>query len=220
MKYKIENLKWKQFWKLTIVSEAEWKRTPNWSTKRYVNVTCECWWEKILQLQKVVKMETTNCWCKKFIPKNRREDIYWKKYNRLTIIEDDCYKNNKRYVKVKCDCWTNKTIELYSVTSWNVKSCWCLQKESIKRAKHIRDRVRITSAKRRALKKSTEDWTVTEKAINELIFMQSNKCNECSKDLIDYHIDHIVPLIKWWEHSIYNCQILCPTCNMQKSDKL
>jgi 5-methylcytosine-specific restriction endonuclease McrA len=41
----------------------------------------------------------------------------------------------------------------------------------------------------------------------------------CKKPLQEYHIDHIIPLSKWWPHSIWNIQILCPFCNMSKYNK-
>lgn len=47
--------------------------------------------------------------------------------------------------------------------------------------------------------------------------MQKWICPVCDIDITyKYHLDHIYPLCKWWEHSIYNIQLLCPECNMSK----
>lgn len=51
--------------------------------------------------------------------------------------------------------------------------------------------------------------------------IQNNKCVYCKTDIsITFHVDHIIPLAKGGTHEPNNIQILCPTCNLRKSDKL
>lgn len=45
------------------------------------------------------------------------------KFNNLTALKETTYWKKRRFVWV-CDCWINKDIILYSVTSWRIKSCW------------------------------------------------------------------------------------------------
>ncbi len=61
------------------------------------------------------------------------------------------------------------------------------------------------------------DNTWIAKHIQELLYLQDNKCNYCLINISKwYHRDHIVPLALWWEHSIHNCQLLCAHCNTSK----
>lgn len=50
--------------------------------------------------------------------------------------------------------------------------------------------------------------------------LQRNKCAICRRVLPKgYHVDHIVPIAKGGLHQAANIQLLCPTCNMRKSDR-
>jgi 5-methylcytosine-specific restriction endonuclease McrA len=37
---------------------------------------------------------------------------------------------------------------------------------------------------------------------------------------INYQIDHIIPVSKWWLHTSKNIQLLCRYCNNVKSNKI
>jgi len=59
----------------------------------------------------------------------------WDKYWRLTIIKEikrvRITKQRPiwyRAVECICECWVIKWYELWSVVSWNTKSCWCYHK--------------------------------------------------------------------------------------------
>ena len=52
---------------------------------------------------------------------------------------------------------------------------------------------------------------------------ERGKCAMCGTDLVfeledDYHIDHIVPLSKGGCNDLLNLQLLCKTCNLEKSN--
>jgi len=80
---------------------------------------------------------------------------------------------------------------------------------------------RLHQNKRYALKKSTSDNTVTKDAIEKIMKNQSGKCNICWCDIKKcFHIDHIIPLSLDGKHTIKNIQLLCPTCNIRKSNKI
>ena len=53
----------------------------------------------------------------------------WKKYNRLTIVEDMKVNSGKTLVRVVCDCWNIRLVNLDSLIYNNTKSCGCLSKE-------------------------------------------------------------------------------------------
>lgn len=82
---------------------------------------------------------------------------------------------------------------------------------------------RLKRAKRRALINNTSDDTINIISTNNLLHLQNYKCNYCKIDIIDRktrHLDHIIPLSKWWIHTINNIQWLCCKCNLEKSNKL
>lgn len=56
--------------------------------------------------------------------------------------------------------------------------------------------------------------------IHRIYDAQNGKC-ACCKEKVGkkYHIDHIQPLSKGGSNFAKNVQILCPTCNMSKSNK-
>lgn len=76
----------------------------------------------------------------------------------------------------------------------------------------------VHTRKRRALQYGS-DGTHTKNQIDDLYQKQRGKCACCSKKLKKYHADHIVPLSKGGSNFIYNIQLLCPSCNLIKSNK-
>jgi len=54
----------------------------------------------------------------------------WKKHNRLTIIKILWTVKGKRKCITRCDCWNTQEQYLFQITWWDVKSCWCLMRET------------------------------------------------------------------------------------------
>jgi len=61
---------------------------------------------------------------------------------------------------------------------------------------------------------------VTTKDILNLLEIQNRKCFYCGCELVDYQIDHFIPLSKGGEHIIENIVIACISCNLSKNDKM
>lgn len=61
------------------------------------------------------------------------EDQIWKTYWRLKIISESEKRNNIRYFMCECECWNNITTRLSWLRNWTTKSCWCLQKEKVRK---------------------------------------------------------------------------------------
>lgn len=87
-------------------------------------------------------------------------------------------------------------------------------------------------AKRRAYLKANphkaREWRQSRRGIGSLpkgtvgrlMRSQRGLCPVCRADLKNgYHLDHVVPLAKGGKHRSDNVQLLCPTCNIQKSAK-
>jgi len=72
-------------------------------------------------------------------------------------------------------------------------------------------------------KKSTSDWSITLKWLENILISQQYLCSMCWKNITnrkDRHLDHIYPLSKWWVDTIKNVQWLCVKCNLSKWDKI
>ena len=206
----------KKYWRLTILWEGWFQSFPSWQRRRLVECLCNCWNIHKPTLQKVKSWETTSCGCLKTQPAVNREAFNkWDKIWPFIFIQDKGLVNNKRRVEVKCFCWKQKETTAY--VAKNSVSCGCHRKS--KKSKEDAERSRLISSKRRAEIRTSSDWTITHKALAELMFLQFNSCTICAIGIAeDYHIDHIQPLADWWEHTIHNIQLLCPSCNLKKSD--
>lgn len=75
-------------------------------------------------------------------------------------------------------------------------------------------------AKRRA-QRVNAGGSYTADDVYELLAKQRVKCNLCGTSIgKQFHRDHIIPLSKGGTNYISNIQLLCPTCNLKKHDKL
>lgn len=85
-----------------------------------------------------------------------------------------------------------------------------------------KDAARRSYHKRRALKISTADGSITKQSLLELRNAQNYKCYHCGVDL-DFskrnavHLDHYMPLSKGGSHTIENVVWSCADCNIKKS---
>lgn len=64
------------------------------------------------------------------------------------------------------------------------------------------------------------DGRITKEDISFLFCSQRGLCPVCRSNLLDgYHVDHVVPIVSGGSNHRGNLQLLCPTCNLQKSSK-
>jgi 5-methylcytosine-specific restriction endonuclease McrA len=78
---------------------------------------------------------------------------------------------------------------------------------------------RIYRHTRRARMRNSEG-THTAQDIKDMHKAQGGCCIYCGVDVgEDYHVDHIVPLVKGGSNGKENLQITCPTCNLKKGQK-
>jgi len=153
--------------------------------------------------------------CKKYAENNKQEI---KKY------QAEYYKNNREYILSNVKERSKKNIDqlkkykkhYYHNNIGAIKS----KAKEYRKTEKGKLQKRISSNKRMALKKSTTDGSVTAKAISYMMYEQKGLCVICEKIIYEkYHIDHIKPLAKGGKHIIGNIQLLCPFCNISKSDK-
>lgn len=79
---------------------------------------------------------------------------------------------------------------------------------------------RIHDAKRRAAKRNS-NGSYTKYDVDMQYKRQKGKCFWCNKKVLNnFHIDHVIPLLRGGSNDSSNIVISCPTCNMKKSCKL
>ena len=84
-----------------------------------------------------------------------------------------------------------------------------------------RAKVKVNNRNRRDKIRATSDGSITYSRILELLKEQDYKCAISGVDIRDnYHIDHIIPLAKGGEHKDFNIQLLAPSVNMSKKDRI
>ena len=160
---------------------------------------------------------------KEQISQKRKENYYlikdersayhkeWYSKNKETVIQ----KQKERYEEKKEEIKKYK-YEYYKRNSEQIKAYF----RELAKTKERQLSQQIHLNRRMALKKTTEDGTVTKQFIFSLIDKQNSECVYCKKDLnLGFHIDHIQPLSKDGKHISSNIQLLCPTCNISKGNR-
>ena len=77
-------------------------------------------------------------------------------------------------------------------------------------------------AKKRNKRRSPDRFKLTHAQVSAKMRSQRDKCAGCGKSIMsgDFHLDHIVPRAKGGPSTFENCQLLCPACNLKKSDSI
>jgi len=108
------NLKWKVFWKLSVIDYLYCK--DRW----YRKCKCGCWNICFFNQQQLRSWKIKDCWCSK--------NIIWKIFWKLTVIREiDKLWKNVRY-RCVCNCWWECIINRNNLITWTTKSCWCIRK--------------------------------------------------------------------------------------------
>lgn len=85
--------------------------------------------------------------------------------------------------------------------------------------KRFLHRKRLKKARYRGRKRGASGKP-TKGIVGVLLARQRERCPACGIDISEeYHLDHVVPLFKGGSNADENLQLLCPSCNREKSDK-
>jgi len=144
------------------------------------------------------------------------------------IAVSTCYAKNPKPANQRSHDWYihNKELNYKRARSWkanNKERALELDRKSlVKRRRENPEKFRAYHKTYRANKLGA-DGEYTAEDIKRLKEEQHGICAapSCSKNIIiDYHVDHMVPLSRGGPNWPTNLQILCPSCNMKKSNKL
>ena len=137
--------------------------------------------------------------------------------------------NNAEIIKNKKKIYASKNKDKISKQQkiWKAKNKEHIAKQAkiYASSSHGKQAMKIIKQKRRALKHTTEDGTITKESLNQLRELQNNKCYICKielnfKEKNQVHLDHHIPISKSGKHSIENVVYLCKRCNLIKAAKI
>ena len=147
-----------------------------------------------------------------------KKAVQWNKENKDRRAEI-CAKyteNNKEKLKD----WRNENRDrlISRKAKYNIDNKDSINKKNALYKKNNKQIVNACNASRRARVRGA-DGNFTRSDIDVLLIQQLGICAICKIKLVDYHIDHILPIALGGSNHPENLQILCPTCNLKKGAK-
>ena len=184
-------------------------------------------------------MSGLRSWCKEcaradkrkwhYVNKDKRKQQFddWKEKNKESFAEykKEWAKANPEKVTMYNQKWRGKNKEKVQE---NKKRYWqkikSLSGEKAKRWRERRNKNKAVANHKRRASKYKNGGKHTAKDIDSIFLHQGGLCNFCGVKLIrynkkQYHIDHIIPLARGGSNNPENIQLLCPSCNLSKSNK-
>ncbi|WP_425128151.1 HNH endonuclease [Burkholderia pseudomallei] len=149
-------------------------------------------------------------------------DLTGRKFGRLTAIERAGRSEEGVILwKCTCECGGNKVVRSTYLLQGNTLSCGCARggRQTPITPKLIREKRNILWHSRRA-RIAAAGGTFTKSDIDEIFRRQKGKCAWCGASIKNgFHRDHRVPLAKGGSNDRSNIDLLCPKCNVRKSNK-
>jgi 5-methylcytosine-specific restriction endonuclease McrA len=158
-------------------------------------------WKSIPQQQKQKYNENKRNWINSNPDKKEERKKYRKEYDKknpeiVKKMKKSYYERHKEYII--------KKVKEYRETHPGYSK---IEKEK-NAEKH---------SKRRARKILT-GGNFTKYDVRERIDKQNGLCFYCKSTLVNYHVDHYIPLAKGGDNSPSNIVVACPSCNLKKGD--
>jgi 5-methylcytosine-specific restriction endonuclease McrA len=151
----------------------------------------------------------------------RAANLAWRMANldRAREIARNSAKRNRKRINAYVEKWReiNKDRHIRNSVLWYEKNKERLKPLRARNRAQNPERYRVY-ARNHKCKKRGASGTHTKADIIELSRLQKGKCANCQKKLDKYHVDHIEPLNNGGSNDKYNLQLLCPPCNLRKSD--
>ena len=140
--------------------------------------------------------------------RNRSKRYYQENKARITELRKARYAKDKEATLAKNREWRDKHLEQHRAQCRQ----WAKDNPVAMRAIIARRRAKILEV----------GGSYSKYDVARLMETQGKECACCSVDLdsAGYHVDHIHPISRGGSNSPDNLQLLCPTCNRRKSNKL
>lgn len=162
---------------------------------------------------------------------------YMKKYQQTKKYKESQKKRMKKYQQTEqFKKYQREYMKKYRLRDYRIKYNKKYKQENKERLKEyntIYSREYQRKNRRWTQKSWTNDKTITKASLQKLYEYQNKKCKLCwinlewLKQKLDNwkekdwkHLDHILPLVRWGIHSIFNVQWLCRECNLSKQTKI
>lgn len=156
----------------------------------------------------------------KKIKRANDKKYYQKNKNKILIRQKEYKINNVNHIKQTMKVYEDNRKEFKKeyLKVYRQENKEAIKEYSEQYYQNHKEQGQIYSSNRRALKRLSEgSYTWNDVVI--LYNKQNGLCNGCNCLLVDFHIDHIIPLSKNGSNLALNIQLLCPYCNLSKSNK-
>jgi len=147
------------------------------------------------------------------------EKLKYREKNREALAAKQRLYKEKNYDKIMEYRKNNKELAAKTFAKWQLAN----KERRIEYAKAYReanpDKRKAAYAAWRAAKKHN-GGSYTKQDVENLMLWQNKQCYYCDDELLDYHVDHYIPLSKGGKNDNTNIVLACPLCNLRKNDRM
>lgn len=145
--------------------------------------------------------------------------LKYRQANRAAIAAKQRKYKAKNYEKIMEYRRNNKELAANAFARWQLAN----REHRLEYGKAYRE---ANPAKRKAsyaawrAAKKHNGGSYTQQDIENLMLWQNGECYYCDDELLDYHVDHYIPLSKGGKNENTNLVLACPLCNLRKNARM
>lgn len=127
------------------------------------------------------------------------------------IIDETVQAGDTFLIKFKCNSCGNNNFN-----DWNNLTCYSCRQKSGYFFEFSNDKSKfrcLTGTRRKQIR-------FNKKKIATLKEIQGNACAYCDLTMLDFHIEHVVPISFGGSNNISNIVLSCPSCNLKAGSKV
>ena len=184
--------------------------------------TCDCGNKALVVSSQLTQGRTKSCGCLR--KETAKLDLRGRKFTKLTVLEDTGLRYHRQVVWLcRCDCGNAVYVPSNRLQEEQTKSCGCSTLEWKRQANLTHgmsdtlEYYRWRNYKNRALIKERTIGQFTVYDIEKKMYDWGNQCIYCGEPR--EHVDHLIPLNRGGDNSLYNLMPSCASCNLSKGSK-
>ena len=141
--------------------------------------------------------------CRLAAPAHNKK-AYWKNPEKARLASATWQKNNIEKSNARKKAWTvaNRDKHRISVNRWHEAN--------------PEKRINVTRNRRARIRGAGGSHTAND--VIAILDAQKNTCFYCDNVLVNYHVDHFVPVVLGGSNERFNIVCACASCNLRKSD--